>query len=110
MDIGFDHESCKGPRAGSQADEEFAGFPTAPDWTDLRARMFAAHEIRTVLSRQADRVRLRTRGSFAGDTASLLNGYETGSKPINLEISTNRKPGAVKVTSVAGADKTGERG
>ncbi|HKU05905.1 MAG TPA: hypothetical protein VJR30_07540 [Bradyrhizobium sp.] len=107
MNIGFDHETCKGARA---ADEEFGGFPTAPDWTDLRARMFAAHEVRTVLSCEADRMRLRTRGSFAGGTASLLNSYETGSSPVNLEISTNLKPGAVKITSVAGADKTGERG
>lgn len=105
MNIAFDHETCKGA-----ADQEPAGFPTAPDWTDLRARMFAAHEVRTVLSSDAERVRLRTRGSFAGGTASLLNAYETGSTSINLEISTNRKPGAAKITSVAGADKTGERG
>ena len=106
MNIGFDHETCK---AGC-ADEESPGFPTAPDWTDLRARLFAAYQVRTVLSGDADRVRLRTRGSFAGGTANLLNTYETGSRPVNLDISTNRKPGAVKVTSVAGADKTGERG
>ena len=110
MNTGFDHETCRRARTGSQADEEFAGFPTAPDWTDLRARMFAAHEVRTVLSSEVDRMRLRTRGSFAGGTASLLNAYETSLSTINLKISTNRKPGAVKGTSVAGAGKTGERG
>src|SRR3546814_16985135 len=78
MNIGFDHETCRSARAGDQTDEEFAGFPTAPDWTDLRARMFAAHEVRTVVSSEAERVRLRTRGSFAGVTASLLNGCEIG--------------------------------
>lgn len=106
MNIGFDHETC---RAG-HADDEFADFPTAPDWAALRARLFAAHEVRTVLSGDIESARLRTRGSFAGGTASLLNSCETSSRPVNLDISTNRKSGAVNITSVAGADETGERG
>src|SRR3546814_17939351 len=91
MNIGFDHETCRSARAGDQTDEEFAGFPTAPDWTDLRARMFAAHEVRTVVSSEAERVRLRTRGSFAGVTARLMNGCEIGLSAVNLKISTNSR-------------------
>lgn len=103
MKIAFDHETGK-------TREEASGFPSAPDWEVLRSRLFAAHEVRTVLTDQAASARLRTRGSFAGGAATLLNGYDSGSRPVNLDVSSNIKPGGVKVTTVAGIEEAGGRG
>lgn len=110
MNIAFDHETCRAGSAQGRAGEGFSGFPSAPDWTDLRSRLFAAHEVRIVLACDTAPLRLRTRGSFAGDAASLLNTYGTGSRAVNLDVSSNGKPGGATVAPVAGTDKTGERG
>jgi hypothetical protein len=110
MDIAFDHKARDTGRAAGRVKEEFEGFPSAPDWNDLRSRLFAAHEVRVVLSSDTGPVRLRTRGSFADETALLLNTYGTGSRLVNLNISSNGKSEGVKVTSVAGTDNTGGRG
>jgi hypothetical protein len=106
MNMAVDHETAR----ASRVNEAFAGFPAAPDWRDLRSRLFAAHDVRTVLAGETAPVRLRTRGSFAGEAASLLNTYGLASSTVNLEISSNGKPGGAKVTSVAGTSEAGDRG
>lgn len=108
MKIAFDHDNRNAGRA--QGNEEPEGLPSAPDWADLRTRLFAAHEVRTVLAVETAPVRLRTRGSFAGDAASLLNTYGTASRAVNLDVSANGKSGRGKEVPVAGTDKSGGRG
>jgi len=110
MNIAFDHETCIAGHALGRTSEEFTGFPSAPDWNDLRTRLFAAHEVRTILNGEGAPVRLRTRGSFAGEAASLLNTYGLRSRPVNLEVSANGKPDGAKVAPVAGDNNTGGRG
>lgn len=109
MKIAFDHNRNAGHAPGSQS-EEPESSPSIPDWADLRTRLFAAHEVRTALAGETAPVRLRTRGSFAGDAASLLNTYGTASRPVNLDVSTNGKPAGGKEVPVAGTDKPGGRG
>jgi hypothetical protein len=112
MSFVFDHDNGKAGRALDRAGDEDASFPSSPDWIALRSRFFAAHEVGALLTGKLPASqRVRTHGSFAGSTASLLHRYgmETGS--INLDISTNGKRGGVNVASVAGTDdETGERG
>ncbi|WP_188768131.1 hypothetical protein [Novosphingobium endophyticum] len=108
--MAVDRETCRAGHAPGRAGEQFAGFPAAPDWRDLRSRLFAVYEVRTALAGDGAPARLRTRGSFADDTAALLNTYEISSRPVNLEVSSNGKSDGGKVTPVTGKPDAGERG
>lgn len=110
MKIAFDHDKRNAGHAPGGQSEEPEGIPSVPDWADLRTRLFAAHEVRSVLAGETAPVPLRTRGSFAGDAASLLNTYGTVSRAVNLDVSTNGKSGGGKEAPVAGTDKPGGRG
>jgi len=111
MNIAHDHNTCMKGAAPVAADGGFAHVLAPLDWMELRARLFASHEVRSVLSaEETTAAGLRLRGSFDGCAASLLTTYEGFSTPVNPTVSTNRKSGRAIVLPGAGESRTGERG
>lgn len=110
MDIAHDHKTCITGHPQGRAGDALTEFHLPLDWRDLRSRLFAAHEVRTVLTRDARPLRLRLRGSFDGCAASVLTTYEDVSRSVNLTASVYCKPGEAKISPVAGISSTGGRG
>lgn len=110
MNIAHDQKTCLPGHPQGQAGDVSADDQLPLDWQDLRSRLFAAHEVRTVLLADTKPLRLRIRGSFDGCAASVLTTYEALSKHVNPTVSAYRKPGEAKIVTVAGITSTGRRG
>jgi hypothetical protein len=116
MNIAHDHKTCQtgdSPgRTEGRAGDEFAELRLPIDWQALRARLFAATELRAELGTEGlpEGLRLRLRGSFDGCAASVLTTYQETSRAVNLEASAYGKPGGGNPVAVAGMTSTGGRG
>ena len=114
MNIAHDQKTCQKARMTGhpqgRAGEVLTEFGPPLEWQDLRSRLFAAHEARSVLCAEAKPLRLRLRGSFDGCAASAVTTYKELSRIINLDASSYRKPGETKISPVAGISSTGRRG
>lgn len=110
MNIAHDHKTCIAEFAQGSADEAFTAFSSPLVWQDLRTRLFAAHEVRTVLEQDAKPLKIRLRGSFDGCAATALTTYEGLSNCVNPTVSIYRKPFDGKDTPVAGPSNSGGRG
>jgi hypothetical protein len=110
MNIAHDHKTCMTGHPQGRAGDAFTDYHLPIDWQDLRSRLFAACEIRTVLSPDATPLRLRLRGSFDGCAASVLTTYQDPSTRVNPNVSGYRKSDGAKISSVAGPSSTGRRG
>lgn len=110
MNIAHDHKTCTTGHPQGCADGTLGDFQLPLDWQDLRSRLFAAHEVRTVLSQEARPLRLRLQGSFDGFAASALTTYEHVSRDVNPTASGYLKPGEANLLPVAGISSTGRRG
>ncbi|MCT2401224.1 hypothetical protein [Novosphingobium mangrovi (ex Huang et al. 2023)] len=110
MNIAHDQKTCMTGHPQGRAGDAFTDYQLPLDWQDLRARLFAAYEIRTVLSQDTKPLRLRIRGSFDGCAASALTTYEDVSRSVNPTASAYFKPREAKISAVAGPSSTGRRG
>ncbi|HKR93391.1 hypothetical protein [Novosphingobium sp.] len=110
MNIAYDYKTCALVRAQADEEDTFPEVQLPLDWQDLRARLFAAHEIRAVLDAETKPLRLRLRGSFDGCAASAITTYEGASGYVNPTASTYGKPGENNVSPVAGPSNSGRRG
>ncbi|MCJ2187427.1 hypothetical protein [Novosphingobium beihaiensis] len=110
MNIVYDYKTCMTGHPHGRAGDALTEFRLPLDWQDLRSRLFAGHEVRTVLTRDAGPLRLRLRGSFDGCAASVLTTYEDVSRSVNPTASVYCKPGEAKTSPVAGTSSTGVRG
>ncbi|GEM_PF-2197527 len=114
MNIAHDHETCTAGHAPGRGSEAFIAADRPIDWFSLRSRLFAAHDLRTVLDDVAVDTTVSTRlhrfGSFAGPAANVIHTYASVSITVNPNASGNRKPAQANVLSVAGNTSTGVRG
>lgn len=110
MNIAHDQKTCLTGHPQGRGDDAFTDFRLPIDWQDLRSRLFAGHEIGTVLSQAAQPQRLRIRGSFDGCAASALTTYTLTSNPVNPTALAYCKPKEGKISPVAGTSITGRRG
>lgn len=110
MNIAHDHTTCITGHPQGRADGALGDFRFPLDWQGLRTRLFAAHEVRTVLSQELQPLRLRLQGSFDGGAASVLTTYEGVSRSVNPTASGYFKPGEANVSPVAGISSSGGRG
>lgn len=101
---------AQGRARGGHAQLELPGDPHAIDWQVLRSRLFAARDRLGVLGADARAERLHLRGSFESCAASMLDGYETSSRDVNRDASSNGKPAQGRDQSVADMSTKGERG
>ncbi len=104
-------QNARPPRpAQGRSGDAGADSPLPLEWQDLRTRLVAAHDLRTVLAADDAPMRFRIRGSFDGDAASLLTTYEALQRDVNPTASTYCKSREDIVTPVADTSRTGGRG
>src|SRR3546814_17359404 len=99
MNIAHDHKTCMAGHPQGPAGGALTEFSLPLDWQALRSRLFAEHEVRTVLTKDARSLRLRLRGSFDGCAASVLNTYDDVSRSVNPTASVYCNTGEAKIRS-----------
>ncbi|MDE8651621.1 hypothetical protein [Novosphingobium album (ex Liu et al. 2023)] len=106
MEIAFDLVNCTDGLSGAARERA----SDHPEWPVLHARLVAARESFSMLSKDFAVGTSRRRGSFADEAAHRLATYGHVSTTVNPSALVNGKPEADNDALVAGTTRTGGRG